>query len=146
MPDPALLMRLAQIHAASFTTPPPWDAPALAGMIEVPHDFLLTARQTGPISGFLIGRALAGEAELLTLAVDPASRRGGIGRGLADGFMAEARKRGAERAFLEVSVENPAAIALYESLGFATSGRRRGYYRKPEGSRIDALVMQRLIG
>ena len=49
----------------------------------------------------------------------------------------------AQRAFLEVSAENPAAIALYDLAGFRTEGRRRGYYAPPQGARIDALVMAR---
>jgi ribosomal-protein-alanine N-acetyltransferase len=39
---------------------------------------------------------------------------------------------------LEVRISNVAAIALYESLGFARRGLRRGYYTD---NREDALVM-----
>ena len=130
---------LATLHALSFTTPPPWSASDFAGFLADPLAFLLVEGD----AGFLLGRAVAGEAELLTIAVAPEARRRGLGRTLVSRFLYQARLRQADRAFLEVSAQNPAAIALYESAGFTPAGRRTGYYRTPEGTRIDALVLAR---
>jgi ribosomal-protein-alanine N-acetyltransferase len=94
-------------------------------------------------AGFLLGRAVAGEAELLTLAVAPEARRLGLGRKLVARFLYQAQLRGAVRAFLEVKADNAAAVALYESAGFTPAGRRRGYYRSADGTRTDALVLAR---
>ncbi|MFN5995850.1 MAG: GNAT family N-acetyltransferase [Paracoccaceae bacterium] len=132
---------LASLHARAFRTPPPWTADAFKGLLEDPLAFLLVEGD----AGCLLGRAVAGEAELLTLAVAPDARRRGLGRKLVARFLYQARLRGAERAFLEVSAENAPAIALYESAGFVRSGLRRGYYQTPEGTRIDALVMARTL-
>lgn len=131
--DPALL---AGLHAASFTAPPPWSAGEIAGFLALPHAFLIARPE-----GFLIGTAIAGEAELVTLAVAPEARRCGLGRALLAAFLTEARARSAQSVFLEVSAENPAAIALYESHGFQRNGLRRGYYRQPNGQAIDAIMM-----
>ena len=130
---------LAALHRRSFRTPPPWSKADFATFTADPLAFLLVEGD----AGFLLGRAVAGEAELLTLAVAPESRRLGLGARLVARFLYQARLRGATRAFLEVSAENPAAIALYESAGFADAGRRRGYYATPEGRRIDAIVLAR---
>lgn len=127
---------LARLHARCFTTPAPWSAADFAGFLADPLCFLICAPQ-----GFALGRAVAGEAELLTIAVDPDARRQGTGRALLDALLAAAQTRGAEMLFLEVSAENPAAIALYRAAGLRETGRRRGYYRTPQGQRIDALVM-----
>jgi [ribosomal protein S18]-alanine N-acetyltransferase len=132
---------LATLHARAFRTPPPWTAAAFAGILADPLAFLLVEGD----AGFLLGRAVAGEAELLTIAVAPDARRRGLGRKLVTRFLYQARLRGATSAFLEVSAENAPAIALYESAGFTRSGLRRGYYHTPEGSRIDALVMARAL-
>ena len=141
MADPALLTPvLAQIHAACFTTPRPWDAAEIDSLLTSPHVFLLSRAQ-----GFLLGRALAGEAEVLTLAVAPAARRQGLGRALLAGFLTHAAAAGADSAFLEVSAENPAAIALYESAGFVKAGQRRRYYHTPEGRAVDAWVLTRAL-
>lgn len=132
---------LATLHARCFTTPPPWSAADFAGFLGDPLAFLLTEGD----AGFLLGRAVAGEAELLTLAVAPESRRLGLGRKLVARFLYQARLRGAEEAFLEVSAANPGAQTLYAAAGFGESGRRRGYYATPEGGRIDAIVMRRKL-
>lgn len=133
---------LAVLHGQCFRSPPPWSAADFAGLLADPLAFLLVEGD----AAFLLGRALAGEAELLTLAVSPDARRLGLGRKLVARFLYQARLRGAESAFLEVSAENPAAIALYESAGFTRTSVRRGYYRTAEGAPVDALVMHRALG
>jgi ribosomal-protein-alanine N-acetyltransferase len=130
---------LAALHRRAFTTPPPWDAATFGGFLGDPLAFLLVEAD----AGFVLGRAVAGEAELLTLAVAPEARRRGLGRKLVARFLYQARLRGAATAFLEVAEDNGPAQALYRRAGFAESGRRRGYYRRPDGSRLDALVLRR---
>lgn len=130
---------LAALHARCFRSPPPWSAADFAGFLADPLCFLLVEGD----AGFLLGRAVAGEAELLTLAIAPEARRLGLGRKLLSRFLYQAQLRGAERAFLEVAADNAPALALYESAGFSGAGRRRGYYQGPEGRRTDALVLAR---
>ncbi len=132
------LAQMAALHAACFTTPRPWTGDELASLLQSPLVFALSES-----AGFVLGRAVAGEAELLTLAVDPARRRQGIGASLVGRFLQEARARQAQTAFLEVSADNSAAIALYHRAGFAQTGRRRGYYVAPDGTRSDALILSR---
>jgi len=130
---PALLARL---HAASFTTPRPWTEAELAGFLADPLCDLIALD-----GGFALIRTIAGEAELLTIAVDPTLRRRGLGRTLLDAALVRAKARGAEAIFLEVAADNVAAIALYEAAGFQRSGTRPGYYRQADGFRTDALTM-----
>lgn len=132
---------MAALHALCFVTPRPWDAVAFAGLIADPLVFALVEGDLG----FLIGRAVAGEAEVLTLAVSVQARRRGLGARLVGRFLYQARLRGAEVAFLEVAAANLAAIGLYRSQGFAEAGRRRGYYRHPDGTPQDALVLRRVL-
>ncbi|GGW43983.1 alanine acetyltransferase [Gemmobacter lanyuensis] len=131
---------MAALHGRCFTTPRPWSAAEIAALQADPFCFCL--QRDG---GFLIGRVVAGEAELLTLAVAPEARRQGLGRALLTGFLAESARRGAEQAFLEVTAENDPALALYAAGGFAQAGRRRGYYRRADGSALDALVLARAV-
>ena len=129
---------MARLHEKCFTTPRPWSAAEISDLLAAPHVFTVTEP-----AGFLIGRAVAGEAELLTVAVDPAARRQGIGARLIAGFLAEARAKNAESVFLEVAADNLAARGLYAAAGFAEAGRRRGYYRTPQGQALDALLLRR---
>ncbi|ATG49779.1 ribosomal-protein-alanine acetyltransferase [Celeribacter ethanolicus] len=132
---------LAALHAACFTTPRPWSAKEFADLLTSPTVFLVTGE--GP--SFALGRAVAGEAELLTLAVAPEARGRSLGRLALQDYEAEARARGAEDAFLEVATDNTVAISLYLSEGYCESGRRKGYYAPPEGPKIDALVFTKRI-
>lgn len=128
--------RLARIHAASFSTPRPWSEAELAGFLSDPYCDLIDGD-----GGFALIRSIAGEAELLTIAVEPDQRRKGRGKAILLQAMDRARMRGAGQMFLEVAADNPSAIRLYVAAGFAQTGQRPQYYRKPDGTRIDALIM-----
>lgn len=129
---------MAALHGRCFTTPRPWSAQEINRLLGDPLVFALRAPH-----GFLIGRSVAGEAELLTVAVAPEARRQGVGARLVTGFLTEALARHSEVAFLEVAEGNDPAIALYAAQGFAPAGRRRAYYRAADGTTVDALVMSR---
>jgi len=132
---------LAIVHATAFDAP--WTGPDIATLLASPGVFALAGSDGGGLQGFILVRAIAGEAEILTLAVDPAFRRRGLAGALVEGAAAVALSLDAEALFLEVAEDNAAAIALYADAGFAEVGRRRGYYARPADMRIDALVMRR---
>lgn len=87
---------------------------------------------------FFRGTALA---RLYSIAIDPDYR----GLGLARKLMMEGEKisKRAGRVFLrlEVSMDNPAAISLYESMGYQPFGIYRNYYEDNN----DALRMQKCV-
>jgi len=130
---------LADIHAASFVFPRPWSAAEFTTLLDSPFAILVEGNH-----GFAMGRVVAGEAELLTIAVRPDARRNGEGRDMLRKLLCEAISRGADRMFLEVAADNTPAILLYESLGFARTGRRKGYYSGPNGA-TDALTYCSII-
>lgn len=127
---------LAAMHRAAFEDP--WGADEIAALLDGPGGFALIAEVD---DGFILCRAIGGEAEILTLAVAPAMRRNGIGRMLVEAAAAIAAEQDAEVLFLEVAEDNVAAIALYQSSGFGWAGRRPLYY----GGTTDALVMRRRL-
>ncbi len=91
------------------------------------------------VIGFIIGRQVGGEAEILNAAVIVARRRRGEGGALLKAVMDEFRARRVSRVFLEVRESNEAGIAFYEKHGFSKTGRRAGYYRDPDEA---AIVME----
>jgi len=134
---------LAEVHASAFDAP--WTAQDLAHFVADRTAFALVAEtDAGETVGFILCRLIAGEAEMLTLAVRPAHRRQGVAAALVAGALGLAAQR-AEAMFLEVAVDNPGAIALYERAGFAAVGRRAAYYSRPHGGGVDAVVMRRAL-
>lgn len=131
---PTLGSILAAIHADAFHAS--WDAAAFDSLLGQAGVFALRAPD-----GFILCRLVLDEAEILTLAVRPAARRAGLGARLTQTAAEFAARAGAERLFLEVAEDNEAARALYARLGFEPTGRRRNYYEKSDGSRVDALLL-----
>ncbi len=129
---------LAALHAGSF--PESWSAAAMAALLEGEGALGLI----GP-AGFILVRAVAGEAEILTLAVEPGARRHGVGRALVIAAANAAARTGAQSLFLEVAADNAPALALYDRCGFEPVGRRRGYYRRAGGQAMDALVLRKTL-
>jgi ribosomal-protein-alanine N-acetyltransferase len=137
---PADAPDMAAVHAGAFDTP--WSEADIASLLTSTGGFGLLARDGATTKGFILARAIAGEAEVLTLAVDPARRRAGIAAALLAAAIGLAGAAGATTMFLEVAEDNAAALALYAKTGFSLAGRRRGYYRRPGGVTIDAQVLR----
>lgn len=67
-------------------------------------------------------------ARLYSIATAPAARGRGIGARLLAAAEDVARERGCRALRLEVRVDNPNAIALYERAGYRRIGHYTGYY------------------
>lgn len=130
---------MAALYARAFPHARAWSAGEIASLCQPPG--FAVARQ----SGFALGRVIADEAELITIAVEPTARRQGTGRALLAAFEAEARALGAVTTFLEVAADNTAALALYRRAGWDETGRRKGYYATAAGW-IDAVTMAKPLG
>ena len=133
----------ARIHAGGFAYP--WAQAELESLISDPAAVGTAALDpaNARLRGFALSRLAADEAEILTIAVDPALRRAGVGRDLLRVHLAQVAAAGARRIFLEVDEHNAAALALYARFGFVKVGERQGYYKRPDGKAAAALVMRR---
>lgn len=78
------------------------------------------------------------DAQVMTIGVAADHQGRGVGGVLLGALVDRARALGARSVLLEVRVDNEPALALYRRAGFATLGRRRGYYQ-PEN--VDAWTM-----
>jgi ribosomal-protein-alanine N-acetyltransferase len=136
---PADLSQLAALEAVAFAEP--WSPALLAAELAQPGGVMLVASAGDGVRprGYACFRLGGGEAELLRVAVEPASRGRGIARRLIAAGLERLRAAGAASCFLEVRPGNASALAVYRSLGFEPCGLRRAYYR--DGT--DALVLRR---
>jgi ribosomal-protein-alanine N-acetyltransferase len=137
-PDDGLALSL--IEHSSFTDP--WSPAGFREAMKSSGSFGFVAERGETILGYLFGREVTGEGEILNLAVAAPFRRAGIGNRLLQAAMAWLAERGVREVFLEVRESNQAAQRLYLGNGFRIVGMRAGYYRNPpEG----ALVLRRSL-
>jgi ribosomal-protein-alanine N-acetyltransferase len=136
---------LAKLHAQGFFRGwPREDFATYLMQPETPVYVACDARRR--IAGFLMLRLLGDDTELITVAVDPKWRGKGVGRALLRAAFADLIQSSSRRMLLEVAADNPAALRLYRSEGFAEIGRREGYYARANGQPATALVMARDLG
>lgn len=83
----------------------------------------LMDEDTGGVAGVLRAAFADGWVGLSCLTVAPRARRRGVGRVLTIAALELARRRGADRAFLQVETSNTGAVALYRGLGFVVADR-----------------------
>jgi ribosomal-protein-alanine N-acetyltransferase len=133
--------RLAAIHASAFARG--WstlDFERLMAERGVVTDGLFLGRVAKP-AGFVLSRIVLDEAEIITVAIAAEARGRGHARPLLVHHLDALSRRGVARVHLEVEEGNAPALALYRRLHFENTGRREGYYRRPDGTRVAALTM-----
>lgn len=147
---------LAELHRRAFSHASSegnesWGLDSILSSLSQRGSFALLATTPDDTPmGFVLGRAVradekfAGEAEIITIAVDPDYQLRGCGQFLMAGAFARGREVGVNKIFLEVAADNIGACNLYTKLGFKKIARRKDYYvRKTEV--VDAVVMEKSI-
>lgn len=114
---------MARLHRICL--PQTWRAQDFAAWLDRGEYRLLLMEEAGHLAGYVVARALPPEAEVVTLAVAPEYRRRGVAHALMTALMEDAA---VTTWFLEVSMQNVPARALYAALGFEETGRRARYY------------------
>jgi [ribosomal protein S18]-alanine N-acetyltransferase len=135
---------LFALDQACFMPGIAWSKAELQYFLRYPGNIGLIAQDD---NGGIVGFAIAGKllrrgtllGRLITIDVDPAHRRRGVGHMLLEETERQLRAAGATALLLEVAVDNMTAQSFYEQHGFTRTGRIRGYYL----GRIDALVMEK---
>lgn len=139
---PSDVAELGRLHKACFPIDQVWAPQSFTELLNDPGLVGWRVEQAGQNVGFILGRILFDEAELLTLGVDPACRRQGLAAELIGHFVAMLRSRNVIKAFLEVAETNDPALKLYLNSGFKLISRRYNYY--PGG--VTAFVLQLDLG
>ena len=137
--SPRHLSAVAEIEALSFSAP--WSEASLGMLLDAPNGGL-AATVDGAVAGYIGFLGVLDELEVTNVATHPDYRRRGVGRALVAALLDYAKANGFRRVSLEVRVSNAAAIALYESLGFAPCGTRKNFYASP---REDGVIYEILI-
>ncbi len=132
--------QLAHIHTRCFDYG--WSEGVFADLLIKPHHRTYVFEHDGEIVSFVVMAVVAGEGEILTIATDPDFQQRGLARRLLEQVIGYLREEGAESLFLEVAIDNPAAIHLYEACGFKKTGRRKAYYSRKDAPPADAHILR----
>ena len=131
------LAQVLEIERLSFPTP--WSPYAFVSELrdnEYARYFCLEL--AGRVIGYMGLWFILDEGHITNVAIAPDYRGRGWGEYLMRSVMKLMLKEGMERMTLEVRLSNKAAQKLYERLGFAKAGVRKGYY---SDNQEDALIM-----
>ena len=134
-----MLGAVTAIERESFSCP--WSAESLQQAGTMENSIFLTIWADGTVAGFGCILLVAGEGELVDIAVSPTFRKMGLGQQLITALLTEAAKRETEVVYLEVRQSNTPARNLYEKNGFEAMGVRKKYYKDP----VEDAVLMRCV-
>ena len=139
---PVTAKALAALHAMHFT--PSWSEEDFVQHIVRATDRICARFDDKALIGFSLCRVAVDQAEILTILVRPDYQGQGLGAELLRQAEQDCIAQGADIIFLDVAVDNPAAISLYKKSGYTAYAKRPGYYRRAQG-RVGAILFQKKL-
>lgn len=130
------ISQVAKIERQIFSIP--WSEKAFRDSMESDNTIYIVAKENDNVAGYAGMYLSFEEGNITNVAVNPLSRRKGIGEKIVRDILNRAYEKGVRDVFLEVRETNSVAIALYEKIGFKEEGIRKNFYDKP---RENALIM-----
>ena len=134
---PSHLRRILQIERDAFPLES-YTRDMFMELYDCCGELFFVAKCAGRIAGYMVTCVRAKDAEIVSIAVDPKYRNGGVGKALMEHAFATLKAARVRRVTLTVRPTNRVAIRFYRGLGFTRVGRLAQYY--PDGA--DALQMQ----
>jgi [ribosomal protein S18]-alanine N-acetyltransferase len=122
--------------------PFPWTRGNFEDSLRAGYDCWRFQDERGQMIGYAILMWSPDEVHLLNLSLDLPAQGRRLGERCLRWLAEDVHRRGASALLLEVRPSNPRALRLYERVGMAQIGVRRGYYPYFDGQREDALVMR----
>ena len=137
---PADVNALAELEQQIFSDP--WSVTSISETVRQPHAICVTAEKSGRVAGYLFLYAVAGEGEIVRIAVANDLRRQGVGTDLMRELETICQNEKIAKLNLEVRESNVEARAFYAAHCFEENGLRRSFYDNPCE---DAILMSRVI-
>ena len=139
-----MLDAAVSIHAKSFSGGEVWGKETFQNYLRKPVVYGFCAFDQSQMAGFAVFQKIEDVVELLTIAVNPAHRKKGVGRHVLEKGLESLISQESSDVFLDVAVDNQAAMKLYQSLGFQRIAVREKYYKRGL-EKIDAYVFKKHI-
>ncbi len=132
--QPGDVFRVTDIEGICFSDP--WSLESIKAGLESSLDTWLVLEEGGDLLGYCVFRIIAGEGELLRIAVLPEYRGRGLAKKLMDQMVEYSRGKKAKSMSLEVRETNKKARNLYRSYGFEEETIRKNYYQDPKENAV----------
>ncbi len=113
-----------------------WSEKMICDLLSSDIDAVYVLEHENKIIGYINARVVAGEGEIMRVAVASGHREKGYGKLLMDRAMYFFKGRKVAESTLEVRSANVAARALYESYGYRQEAVREHYYHNPDDDAI----------
>ena len=121
--------------------PIPWALSSFEEELNNMFATFLVAKVKEQIVGYIGMWFVMDECHVANIAVSKEYRRKGIATQLVNELLKLCREHRTTYVMLEVRVTNLAAQKLYAKFGFKDEVLRKNYYRNPDGTHEDAIIM-----
>ena len=128
-----------------LSVPIPWSKKSIEEELNNMLASFIVAKDNERVIGFAMCWYIMDECHIGNIAVHPDYRRKSIATKLLNELLNGTKEHGTNYILLEVRVSNTPAQSLYKKLGFNDVVVRKHYYKNPDGSYEDALIMSKNI-
>ena len=127
-----------------LSVPIPWSKNSIEEELNNMLANFIVAKDDDKIIGFAMCWFVMDECHIGNIAVHPDYRKKGVATKLLNELLKDSKKEhGTNNYLLEVRISNEPAISLYKKLGFEELVVRKHYYKNPDGTYEDALIMNK---
>ena len=127
------------------SVPIPWSKNSIEEEMNNMLSKFIVAKDDEKVVGFAMCWFIMDECHIGNIAVQPEYRNQGIATQLLDNLLEDCKEHGTNYLMLEVRVSNKPAINLYKKLGFEETVVRKQYYKNPDNTYEDAIIMSKDI-
>lgn len=133
------ILAVYEIEKDAF--PIPWPIERLEEELNNMLATYLVAKIDDKIIGYIGMWFVMDECHIMNVAVHSKYRRKKVASMLVNKMLELCKEHETRVAILEVRANNFSAQSLYSKFGFASEVVRKGYYKNPDNTREDAIVM-----
>jgi ribosomal-protein-alanine N-acetyltransferase len=134
---------ILEVEKTSF--PIPWSKESFKDELKNILATYLVAKVGNTIIGYIGAWFVIDECHITNIAVHKDYRKQGIASKLVLELLKLCKKHECTYITLEVRAGNMPAQNLYSKFGFLNEAKRKDYYRNPDGSHEDAIIMSKEI-
>ncbi len=124
-----------------LSVPIPWSKKSIEEEMNNMLAKFIVAKEDNKVVGFAMCWFIMDECHIGNLAIHPDYRNKGIASSLLDDLLKDCKEHGTTYLLLEVRASNVPAQNLYKKLGFEEVVTRKKYYKNPDGTYEDAIIM-----